>query len=251
MDIKGEIIALALSGAPVKLDKSNIAIVQPNIRDICVFGEDIFLFNVQLLSKTDQYVREIRMGNAELDIIPDFNILLAMIEQDKETKKQVEEFLNFIFPGYTIIVSPAEIDFKIEDRIVGQLNSSNFKDFQDILQLLFLPKLKDNGEVDYNPEGKKAKEITEKILAGRRKLQEQRQKEEQKDSLFALYTSILAIGLKMDINILMKYTPFQLFDSLNRFFKKNAEDYYSRLSTTPFMDVSKIEAPPSWVDNLY
>lgn len=251
MEVKGEIIALALSGAPIKIDSCNIALIQPKVKDVCVFGEDKFLFNVQLMSKTDQYIRDIKMGNSELEIIPDFNILLAMIEQDKETKKQIEEFLNFIFPGYVINITLTEINFKVEDKTVGQINPINFKDIQTIIQLLFLPKLKDDGEIEYNPEGDKAKEITEKILAGRRKLQQQKSKEEQKNSLFALYTSILAVGMGADINMFMNYTPFQLFDSLNRFFKKNAEDYYTRLSTTPFMDVSKIEPPPSWVDNLY
>lgn len=252
MDLKGEIIALALSGAQIKIDSCNIAITQPKIKDVVIFGEDQFLFSVQLLSKTDQYIREIKMDNPELNIVSNFNILLAMIEQDKSIKQQIVDFLNFIFPNYTTIeITQTEISFKIEEKIVGQINPVNFQDFQFILQLLFLPKNEKNGEIEYNPEGAKAKEITEKILAGRRKLQQQRQAEEQKESLFALYTSILSIGLRMDLNVLMNYTPFQLFDSLNRFFRKNAEDYYVKLSTTPFMDVSKLEAPPSWVDNLY
>ena len=253
MELKGETIALALSGAPVKISSCNIAVIQPKVKDVCVFGEDRFLFDVQLLSKTEQFVQEIKMGNSELDIIPDFNILLIMISQDEETKKNIKEFLDFIFPGYLISITQTEISFKIEEKIVGQINATNFKDFQSIIHLLFLPNTDRDGEIEYNPEGDKAKEITEKILAGRRKLQQQKsnQKEGKKESLFALYTSILAVGLRMDINTFMMYTPFQLFDSLNRFFKKNAEDYYTRLSTTPFMDVSKIEAPPSWIENLY
>ena len=252
MEIKGELVALALSGAPIKVNSCNIAITQPKIIDVCIFGEDQFLFSAQLLSKTDQFIQQIKMDNPELNVISDFNILLAMIEQDKEVKENIKNFLSLLFPEYIIVITQTEIDFKIEENIVGQINPMNFKEFQSILQFLFLPQSERAGEVDYNPEGKKAKEIAEKILAGRRKLQEQRKEEDKKHSLFALYASILSIGLKMDINIFMNnYTPFQLFDAMNRFFKKNAEDYYSRLSTTPFMDVSKLEAPPSWVDNLY
>ena len=141
MELKGEFIALVLSGAHIRVNSCNVAITQPKVKDICIFGEDQFLFSVQLLSKTESFVQQIKMGNSELDIIPDFNILLMMFDHDKKTKQDIQSFLNFIFPEYVVEITKTEINFKIENKIVGQINAINFNDFQDILQLLIKIKL--------------------------------------------------------------------------------------------------------------
>ena len=55
----------------------------------------------------------------------------------------------------------------------------------------------------------------------------------------------------MDINIFFNYTPFQLCDAFNRYFLKVQHDLYMKVSTTPLMDVSSMEQPEAWTDNLY
>ena len=55
----------------------------------------------------------------------------------------------------------------------------------------------------------------------------------------------------MDINILYNYTPFQLQNAFNRYWKKVSSDLYQKVSTTPMMDVSKMEEPDDWSANIY
>ena len=55
----------------------------------------------------------------------------------------------------------------------------------------------------------------------------------------------------MDINIFYNYTLFQLCDAYNRYMSKLQSDFYSRVSTMPFMDVSKMERPKEWTRHLY
>ena len=69
--------------------------------------------------------------------------------------------------------------------------------------------------------------------------------------MFGRYTSILAIGMQMDINIFYNYTPFQLYDAFNRYFAKVSSDFYSKVATTPLMDTSKMEEPKEWFRTLY
>jgi hypothetical protein len=70
-------------------------------------------------------------------------------------------------------------------------------------------------------------------------------------SLFGRYTSILSVGLQMDINIFYNYTPFQLYDTFQRYFSKVSSDLYTKVSTTPLMDVTNMEPPKDWSRNLY
>ena len=55
----------------------------------------------------------------------------------------------------------------------------------------------------------------------------------------------------MNINELYNYTPFQLLDAFKRYAAKMAYDLYQRVSTMPMMDVSKMDEPKNWVDDLY
>ena len=69
--------------------------------------------------------------------------------------------------------------------------------------------------------------------------------------MFGLYTSILSVGLGMDINILYNYTPFQLYDAFKRFTVKIQYDTYRELITIPFADTSSITPADNWIDNIY
>ena len=55
----------------------------------------------------------------------------------------------------------------------------------------------------------------------------------------------------MDINIFFNYTPFQLYDAFLRYQKKISYDFYQKVATTPLMDVSKMDEPDNWMDNIY
>ena len=65
----------------------------------------------------------------------------------------------------------------------------------------------------------------------------------EKATLFGTYTSVLSVGMNLDINILYNYTPFQLYNLFSRYWKKINSDFYQKVSTTPMMDVSKMEEP--------
>ena len=70
-------------------------------------------------------------------------------------------------------------------------------------------------------------------------------------SLIGSYTSILSVGMGMDINIFYNYTLFQLYDSFLRYTTKIQYDFYMRVSTMPMMDTSEMKEPNNWLDDLY
>lgn len=253
MGAKGVQVGLYLSGQDVLIKDCNIVLTQPKIKDIVLFGEDEFLIGTQILGHTNKVLDQMRQGNSELEVFSDFQVLLEILRQEESLRDSIIKFLDFIFPQYEIKIEDSSINFYIEQEgkkfIGGRIFPFNFEIFQKTIVDLFEP-FKDSDE-EYNPANEAAAAIAKKIEAGRKRKQEMQAGKEGPQSLFGRYTSILSVGLQMDINIFYNYTPFQLYDTFQRYFSKVSSDLYTKVSTTPLMDVSNMEQPKDWSRNLY
>ena len=246
-------IGLIFSGQQVPFEEANIFITQPTVRQIFMFGEDNFLMATQLITKIDTFFPE-EVKN-QLEVVSNFQLLMKMIQSDNGGKTLLANYFDFIFPDYLIQITDNSIDFIIQQEeddikvLVGKIHPFNFETFQFLIEDCFLPKAL-NEQIEYNPANDLAASIAKKIEEGRKKIAE-RKGATQEDSLYAQYVSILAIGLSLDINILLDYTSFQLFDMVRRYFLKQYYDLYQKVSTTPLMDVSQMDTPDEWTDSLY
>lgn len=248
MRLQGDQIALYISGQDVPIQECNIVIHQPTIKQIILFKETVFINAVQLLGKLDEYMNRLRESNSSVEEFTDFQLLMALLNQDEETRKNIGIFFELIFPQYKIEIREMEICFYYNDQRVGIINIYNYQKFCDTIQALFgFPG--DNKK--YNPVNDKAKELVNKFKKRAETLARKKGKSDDSPSLFGSYISILSVGMNIDMNILLNYTPFQLYDTFNRYWKKNNSDFYQKISTTPMMDVSKIEEPENWTNNLY
>ena len=252
MAIKGD-LAQIYAGWPVKVNNCNIAVSQPSVKDICAFGEDNFLMGVQIFTGIERTVSPIKEGNSRLAMLEDFQVLMVILNEDDNLKRDMLEFFKLIFPEYNVRFDPGCISFLIGDnkRIVGQINPMNFEEFKNTLQTLFLPKGSESAQ-DYNPANDAAARIAEKLKRGNQ-IRQQLALEEDKGtgSLFTNYVSILSVGMNISLESLFNYTTFQLYDTFIRYSKKIAFDLYQKIATTPMMDVSKMKEPDNWMDNLY
>jgi len=253
--VQGANVGLYLSGQPVKIADCNIAITQPTIKDIVLYGEDEFLIGINLLGHTENMTSRMREGNSQLGAFTDFQLLLVAMKQEKTIQNSILQLLKFLCPNYIIKIEDASIDFLIEQGeqqlVIGRIFAFNFEQFQNTINDLFEPNITNDSEPDYNPANAAAAEIADKIKKGRARKNQQMRDKEGPQSMFGRYTSILSVGLQMDINVFFNYTPFQLYDIFNRYFTKVSYDFYSRVSTMPFMDTSKMEEPKEWTRNLY
>lgn len=249
MAIQGDLVGRYITGADIIVKSCNVVIHQPTVREILQIGEDDFLLGVQFLTKTNELFKELREGNSELSNLSDFQILLIMYTNDIDLRTKLDLFFELVFPSYEILLTDTSIDFQDkESKIIrGRVTPFNFTDLQETLENLFIPY--SQKKEDYNPANDAAAAIAKKIKEGQAKRAQKTSKAPQ--SLLGSFCSILSVGLRLDINILLSYTMFQLFDTYMRFEKKQAEDQYIRIATVPFADTSNIEQPDSWVDNLY
>jgi len=248
MRLQGDQIALFLSGQDVPIVECNIVIHQPTIKQIAIFKETNFISAVQLFSQIDDNIARLRKLNPLTEQFSDFELLMAVLTQDDKIKKSINDFFELIFPRYKIEIRDKDICFYQNEQRVGMINLYNYKIFCDIVDKLFgLPADKKK----YNPANKKAEELVDKFKKRAEILAKQKGKSDNSPSLYGSYISILSVGMNLDINILLNYTPFQLYDTFDRYWKKVNSDFYQRVSTMPMMDVSKMKEPDNWTDNLY
>ena len=241
MRLQGDQTALYLSGQDIPIQECNIIIHQPTIKQIVLFKETSFINAVQLFGNIDENIQKIRENNPLMNEYSDFQLLMAMLNQSDDIKNNVNNFFELVFPHYTIEIRDTDISFYNGENRVGMINPFNYIVFCQTVNNLFGL----SSEKKYNPANKKAEELAEKFKKRAEILAKKKGKSNEAPSLFASYISILAIGMNIDINILFNYTPFQLYDTFTRYWKKVSSDFYQRVSTMPMMDTSKMEEPDS------
>lgn len=248
MILQGDQAALYLSGQDVPIQECNIIVHQPTIKQIVLFKESSFISAVQLFGNIDENIQRIRENNPLTEEYSDFQLLMAMLNQNDDIKNNVDSFFQLVFPRYVIEIRDTDISFYDGENKVGMINSFNYLIFCETINNLFGLS---SSERKYNPANEKAKELADKFKKRAEILAKKKGKGDDSPSLFASYISILAVGMNISIDILFNYTPFQLQDTFTRYWKKVSSDFYQRVSTMPMMDTSKMEEPDSWTNNLY
>ena len=242
---------LLLSGNDIPFPSAQVSIHQPTLKEIAYIGENNFFigcgfldFSKNLLKETDK----IRLENYN-----DFDILMSIvINKEKDTKQSVEAaflVLDLIFPLYKVSVRDNNIILK-QDNKEFTINRNNFNDFKNIISAMFRLKFGDNGSDQYNPSGDMAKRIADKFKKRHEqlnKLAQEKNKEDRQIAILSRYASILAVGLQKDLNELMQYTVYQLYDEFQRFQLKMQWDAYIQARMAGAKDLDEVD---NWMIDL-
>ena len=243
---------LLFSGADIPFIEGTITIHQPTIFEISLIGEECFFTGCELL----RFSKDILSNEDKSKLInySDFNILMSIINDKSGSMifniSCAKSVLELLFPQYDIIYTPISIDFYDKKNSIskeGELNDSNFLAFKDILiQMLCLKQT--SSTQDYNVQGELAKKIAEKFKQRQQKLAELNQSKPNRIAIFSRYISILAVGERKDINSLMKYTVYQLFDEFQRFQLKMGYDMYLKAKLAGAKDIKE---PEDWMKDIH
>ena len=184
-----------------------------DIEEIALIGEDVFFSGAQTLClHKSMFIEDKNL----LLTTTNFQIFMMIMAEKtaKEKKDAVKKICTLLFPDYNILITPKTLLFKKNEESII-IDESNFESLQEVLRLVFCTS---NGPMDqqsFNPANAKAKQIADKIMAGRRKVAEL--KNATNVSVFTQYLSMLTIGLHISTLELMKLTMFQLYDLVERF----------------------------------
>lgn len=247
---------LLLSGNDIPFIKAQISIHQPTLKQIAYIGEDTFYTGCQYLNFSKQNLSE--QDKNHLRDLDDFEVLMTIIKNNdiamKKNKTCMQFVLLLLFPEYKVDFLPTSIMLSRQQedntRESHLLDKDNYSQFKGILKEIFcLTQV--TGDTDkYNPGGPQAKALVQKFKKRQKKLAElkNRRKQKQTISIISQYVSILSVGQKKDMNKLLQYTVYQLFDEFRRFRLKEQYDLYVKAKMAGAKDLEEIE---NWMGDIH
>lgn len=238
---------LLLSKNDIPFEEAQAVIHQPTIKEIAYIGEEVFFTGCELINFSKNILLE--QDKINLGDKTNFDILIAILNERNAVMQRnrdcVEIVLALIFPTYSIEIKNNFIELG-EGKIVHRIDNKNFESFKKIFNEMFAFN-KDNFSKDYNPSGELAKQISEKLKKRHQKIAEIK-KEKQKIDILSRYVSILAVGERKDINQLLNYSVYQLYDEFERFKLKMSNDIYLQAKMAGAKDLKEIE---DWMKDIH
>lgn len=238
---------LLLSGVDIPFQQAQISVHQPTIKEISFIGEEAFFIGCELLNFSKDILTTEDKTN--LEDRTNFEILMSIMKDKSLTaqkgKVSALMVLTLIFPGYEIHIQKDCISL-VKENDVHNINNQNFEDFKRIIVAMFCLKERSANQ-EYNPAGKKAKELAEKMKKGRQKAAAAKG-EAQKVNLLSRYVSILSVGENKGFDTLLDYTVYQLFDEFNRFELKQKYDIYVQAKMAGAKDLEEVD---NWMKDIH
>lgn len=240
---------LLLSGNDIPFIEAQVNIHQPTIKEIAYIGEESFYIGCELLNfSKDVLNREDRIN---LEDKTNFEVLMSIMK-DKNIAAQKQQtcalmVLMLMFPQHKILVRKNDIALLKEGEDEHSINNKNFESFKKILVSMFCLKVGDANNPAYNPGNEMARKIAEKLQKGRAKAA-QLKGESQKIAILSRYVSILAVGEQKNLNSLMQYTVYQLYDEFQRFELKQNYDIYFDAKLAGAKDLEEVD---NWMKDIH
>lgn len=238
---------LLLSGIDIPFQQAQINIHQPTIKEISFIGEEAFFIGCELLNFSKDILATEDKTN--LEDRTNFEVFMSIMKDKSLTaqkgKVSALMVLTLIFPGYEIHMQKDCISL-VKENDVHNINNQNFEDFKRIIVAMFCLKERST-DPEYNPAGKRAKELAEKMKRGRQKAAAAKG-EAQKVSLLSRYVSILSVGENKGFDTLLDYTVYQLFDEFNRFELKQKYDIYVQAKMAGAKDLEEVD---NWMKDIH
>ena len=243
---------LLLSGNDIPFIEAQLTVHTPSVKEIGFLGEELFFNGCGILNFSKDNLSE--EDKINLKDKNDFELLMMIMDNNnpevQKSKINAIMVLTLIFPEYQIVFQQQDIlltkrleNGNVEERYI---NAKNFNRFKEIVVAMFCLNGRGDGKSDYNPGGKHAKEIADKFAKRKQVIAEQQGN--QKIAVLSRYSSILSVGLKLDLNTVLDYTVYQLFDQFERFELEEVNDMYFRAQIA---GASGMKEPDNWKKDIH
>lgn len=254
---------LLLSGIDIPFPAAQVNIHQPTIQEIAYIGEETFFIGCELLNFSKDFL--LSEDKVNLQNQSNFDIIMSIMKDKSGTNLRKDAasallVLILLFPDYTVqlrkdyialiksVIVKENIDGQIQDKQHYEefaINNKNYPEFQQILKEMFC--ITKDKKQEYNPSGELAQRIADKLKKGKMQRAQQNGQQE-KVAVFCRYISILAVGQAKDLNQLMHYTVYQLFDEFQRYQLKISYDIYLRAREAGAKDLKEVD---NWMKDIH
>ena len=241
---------LLLSGNDIPFPAATINIHQLRLNEISFLTEPIFYkaCGVLTFDKEKIYTKD----KNDLEGLTNFDIIMSIMTEknDPRVKQQqvsVKMLFAMLFPDYKITFTKNGIVLvKDGDKEMHIIRPEDFQEFTNIIKEIFC--LSSSSQEDYNPANDKAREIAEKLRRGRAAAAAAKGEDQTEISILSRYVSILAVGNHKDINALMNYTVYQLYDEFGRYELKLSNDIYIQAKMAGAEGLKEVD---NWMKDIH
>lgn len=243
-----------LSGNDIPFTAAGVTIHPPTIKEIGYIGEENFFTGCELINFSKDILDD--KDKTRLEHLTNFEVLMSIMNDNNVAlRKQKTCFLlvlTLLFPNYQIHLNVDNIELILVDEKGFEIEKSyltknNYEEFKNVIKEIFCLR-KGESPTEYNPAGDLSRKIAEKLKERQRKLAKQKGEKQDKIAIFSRYISILAVGQQKDINSLMQYTVYQLFDEYQRFELKMQSDWYLQARLAGAKDLKEVE---DWMKDIH
>lgn len=244
---------LLLSGNDIPFSAAGVTIHPPTIKEIAYIGEENFFTGCELLNFSKDILDD--KDKTRLENLTNFEVLMSIMNDTNVALRKQKTcallVLTLLFPNYQISLNVNEIELVAIDKkeFLNEkhyITKENFEDFKIILKEIFC--LNRGSSAEYNPGGDLSKKIADKLKERQRKLAKQKGEESGKVAIFSRYISILSVGEQKDMNSLMQYTVYQLFDEYQRYELKMQSDWYLQAKLAGAKDLKEVD---DWMKDIH
>ena len=203
-----------MCGIDIPVPECQITIHQPRLHEIALVGDEDFFPGIQTLCVNKKMIAQ---GETLLADTNNFQIFMTIMQETEtvDKKEAVKQIFPLILPNHKMTLTPRSI-MLMNDQGSIMIDESNFEAFQKVLTQVFCINTGPMETQAFNPQGKKAQEIAEKLMRARARVAAQ--KSEGQGSIFAQYISTLTVGLSsMSMQDCYNLTMYQLFDLVERY----------------------------------
>ena len=243
---------LLLSGNDIPFPSATINIHQLKIKEIAFLTESVFYKGCGTLTfdKEKLYSED----KVNLEGLTNFDIIMSIMteKEDPRVRQQqvcVQMLFAMIFPEYKATFTKQGIVLVQEgDNQMHIINKNNFDEFVNIIKEIFCMHGGNAQSEDFNPANDRAREIAEKLRKGREKAAAAKGESTAEVSILSRYVSILAVGNHKDINDLMEYTVYQLYDEFGRYELKMSNDFYFQAKLAGAEGLTEVD---NWMKDIH
>ena len=235
-----------MTGIDIPIPELQLTLHQPTIKEISYLGESDFFGGISCLC-IDRFL--LQQDKSLMETTTNFQVFMAILmsPQEIEKKAQVFNVLTLLFPGYKPMLTPRSLAL-IKDQEAHPFDDKNFEVLQEILKKMLCLNGGRDGQPEYNPKSKKAKEIAAKIMRGRQRVAEQKAKEKSESS-FVQYLSVLTIGVgSMTLQNAIELTVYQFYDLIERYSRYINWDIDIRARLAGAKGESELD---NWMENIH
>lgn len=246
---------LLMSGIDVPFVEAGVTLHQPTLKEIAYVGEENFFIGCEFLNFSKDILSV--EDKSSLEEVDNFDIFMSIMMDRKTVGLQKGRLcaivvLGILFPNYNIKMDFDKIileekDLETGDTVLHYINKHNFEKFKKIIIDIFCLNRGSEDSTNYNPKGKTANAIAEKLKKGRQKAAVAKG-QNQKVSLYSRFISILSVGMFKSIHDLLDYTLYQLFDTYDRYELKTSFDFYMKAKLA---GASGMEEPEHWMKEIH